>query len=165
MTPPLRTGLGASRLAPGLRQGAISVVAAFVAYIPTHFIGLHQGFWSAITAISVAQTELRDTESTARKQFTGATIGGLVGLGLALGFGDGLTVYAAAVVLSVMACWLLNVSNASQLSAVTATIILLVPHIGAPQLMLFSRLTEVGWGVCVGISVVWIEDRIIRQTF
>jgi len=37
-----------------MRQGLVSLVAAFCAYIPTHYIGLQQGFWSAITAISVA---------------------------------------------------------------------------------------------------------------
>jgi uncharacterized membrane protein YgaE (UPF0421/DUF939 family) len=160
---PTSRGDFAHRVVPGLRQAAISVVAGFCAYIPTHLIGLHQGFWSAITAISVAQMEFRDTQSTARKQFAGAAIGGAVGLCLTLGFGDNLMVYAVAVALSIMACWLLNVSDASQLAAITATIILLVPHTGSPQLMLFSRLTEVGWGVCAGISVVWMEDRAINR--
>ncbi len=153
----------ANRSVLGLRQAVISVIAAFAAYIPTHFIGLHQGFWSAITAISVAQMEFRDTKTTARKQFTGAIIGGLVALVLILSFGDHLIVYAAAIMLAVLLCWLLNVSDASQLAAVTATIILLVPHIGSPQLMLASRLSEVGWGVCVGLGVVWLEERIFHK--
>src|ERR1700761_1203780 len=116
------------RLKTGLRLAIVSVTAAFLAYTPYHLIGLHQGFWSAITAISVAQMEFRDTQSTARKQFTGAAIGGIVGLCLTLGFGDHLPVYAAAIVLSVLTCWLLSVADASQLGAITATIILLVPH-------------------------------------
>jgi uncharacterized membrane protein YgaE (UPF0421/DUF939 family) len=149
------------RLSGGGRQAVISVLAAFIAYLPTHLIGLHQGFWSAITAISVAQTEFRDSQSTARKQFTGAAIGGVAGLAVVLGFGDALPVYAAAVALAVLACWLLNIAESSQLAAVTATIILLVPHTGSLELMLFSRLTEVAWGVTVGLAVVWLEDRII----
>jgi uncharacterized membrane protein YccC len=153
----------ARRASLGIRQAVISVIAAFAAYTPTHFIGLHQGFWSAITAISVAQMEFRDTQTTARKQFTGAIIGGLVALVLILNFGDHLIVYAAAIMLAVLLCWLLNVSDASQLAAVTATIILLVPHVGSPQLMLFSRLSEVGWGVCVGLAVVWLEERIFHK--
>jgi hypothetical protein len=58
---------------------------------------------------------------------------------------------------------MLSVADASQLGAITATIILLVPHTGSPQLMLFSRLTEVAWGVCVGMSVVWLEDQLVRK--
>lgn len=61
-----------NRLFLGGRQAIISVIAAFAAYIPTHLIGLYQGFWSAITAIGVAQARFRDTTSTARKQFVGA---------------------------------------------------------------------------------------------
>ncbi len=149
-----------ARLSLGLRQAAISVVAAFLAYIPAHLIGLTQAFWSAITAIAVAQARFLDTKSTARKQFAGAAIGGVVGLGLILAFGDHLVVYAAAVVLSIIACWLLTVDDASQLAGITATIILLVPHTGTPERMLAARLSEVTWGVCVGIAVVWVEERL-----
>ncbi len=151
------------RLTGGARQAVISVLAAFIAYLPTHLIGLHQGFWSAITAIAVAQTKFQDTKSSARNQFTGAAIGGVAGLAVVLGFGAGLPVYAAAVALAILACWLLNIAEASQLAAVTATIILLVPHTGSPELMLFSRLTEVAWGVTAGLSVVWLEDRIVMR--
>jgi uncharacterized membrane protein YgaE (UPF0421/DUF939 family) len=151
------------RIALGLRQGVVSAVAAFCAYLPTHLIGLQQDFWSAITAISVAQMEFRDSTSTARKQFTGAAVGGAAGICLRLGFGDGLPVYAAAVVLAVLLCWVLNVADASQLAAITATIILLVPHTGSAQSMLVSRLSEVGWGVCVGILVAWAENKFIRK--
>jgi len=152
-----------SRVGLGFRQGLVSVVAAFLAYMPTHLIGLQQDFWSAITAISVAQMEFRDSTSTARKQFTGAAIGGAAGLAMSLLFGIHLQVYAAAVLLSVLLCWALNVADASQLAAITATIILLVPHTGSAEEMLFSRLSEVGWGVCVGISVAWAENNLIRK--
>jgi uncharacterized membrane protein YgaE (UPF0421/DUF939 family) len=133
-----------SRLGLGFRQGLVSVVVAFLAYIPTYLIGLQQDFWGAITAISVAQREFRDSASTARKQFTGPAIGGAAGLGISLLFGIHRQVYAAALLLSVMLCWALDVTDASQLAAITATIILLVPHTGSAEEMLFSRLSEVG---------------------
>jgi uncharacterized membrane protein YccC len=147
----------------GLRQGGVSVVAAFCAYVPAHLIGLQQPFWSAITAISVAQMEFHATRSIARKQATGAAIGGAVGLCMILGFGDQLWVYAAAVMLAVLVCWMLNVGDASQLGGITATIIMLVPHTGSPQVILFSRLSEVGWGVCVGLAIAWAVDRAVRK--
>ncbi len=139
------------------------MVAAFCAYIPTHFIGLQQAFWSAITAIAVAQMEFKATRSIARKQFIGAAVGGAIGLGMTLGFGDNLVVYASAVVLAVLICWLLNVGDASQLGGITATIIMLVPHTGTPQSILLSRLSEVAWGVCVGLAVAWATDRLVRK--
>jgi uncharacterized membrane protein YgaE (UPF0421/DUF939 family) len=148
------------RLSLGGRQALISVTAAFAAYLPTHLIGLHQGFWSAITAIAVAQARFRDTASTARKQFVGAAIGGMIGLVLLLGLGDHLLVYAAAVMVSVLLCWVLNIADCSQLAASTTTIILLVPWTGSPELAFLSRVSEVGWGVCVGVSIVWLEGRL-----
>lgn len=152
-----------TQLSLGARQAFISVTAALSAYIPTHLVGLHQGFWSAITAIAVAQASFRDTANNGRKQFIGAAIGGLVGLGLLLGWGDHLVIYAAAIAISVMLCWALNVSESSQLAGITATILLLVPQTSAPGLTFISRIAEVWWGVCVGISIVWIERRILRM--
>jgi uncharacterized membrane protein YccC len=158
--PEFRLSAITNRLSLGSRQAFISVIAAFAAYLPTHLIGLHQGFWSAITAIAVAQARLRDTRSTARKQFIGAAIGGVTGLVLLLGLGNHLLVYAAAVMVSIILCWVLKVADCSQLAAITATIILLVPWSGSPEVAFLSRVSEVGWGVCVGVSIVWLAERI-----
>jgi len=146
----------AQRLAKGAHYGIISAVAAVVAYVPTQSLGLNEGFWGAVTAIAVVQTEFRATQSTARDQFVGAAVGGFVALCLLLALGNHLLVYAAAVLLATLACWALNVGTACRLAGITATIILLVPHTGPPERMLISRLSEVGWGVCVAIGVVWL---------
>lgn len=155
--------IGAHRRAvPGLRQAVTSTAAAFAAYFPTHLMGLPQAFWSAITAIAVAQAEFQATRNTAKRQVAGVIIGGTVALCLVLTSGEGLAIYAAAIVLSVLAAWLLNLADAAQLAGITATIILLVPHTGTPQQMLFSRLTEVIWGVCAGLAIVWAEGRVTK---
>ncbi len=148
------------RMAGGAHHGLISACAAVLAYLPTQAFGLKESFWSAITAISVVQTEFQATQSTARDQFIGAAIGGTIGVCVSLAFGEQLLVYAAAVVVSMLTCWALNVASASRLAGITATIILLVPHTGSPERMFAARLTEVGWGVCVAIAVVWLAGRI-----
>lgn len=148
------------RLAAGTHHGAISASAALLAFIPAHAIGLGQSFWSAITAISVAQTEFRAAQTTARDQFLGAAVGGFIGLGAYLALGQSLIVYAVAVVLAMLVCWALNVASASRLAGITATIILLVPHVGSPESMFVARLIEVGWGVCVAVAIVWLAGRL-----
>jgi uncharacterized membrane protein YgaE (UPF0421/DUF939 family) len=150
----------AQRLANGTQQGIISAVAAVVAYVPTQSLGINEGFWGAITAIAVVQTEFQATQSTARDQFVGAAVGGLIALCLLLALGNHLLVYAAAVLLAILACWALNVGTACRLAGITATIILLVPHSSPPERMLISRLSEVAWGVCVAIAVVWLAARL-----
>ena len=151
------------RLVGGVAHGVMSAVAALVAYVPTEALNLREGFWSAITAIAVVQSEFRATRSTARDQFLGAATGGLIGLGALLAFGQGMGTYAAAVVLSLTACWVINVASAGRLAGITATIILIVPHQGTAQQMFGSRVLEVGWGVCVAIAVGWTATRLLRS--
>ncbi|HJE24727.1 MAG TPA: FUSC family protein [Methylorubrum populi] len=151
------------RFSGGLAHGVMSAVAALLAYLPTQFLGLREGFWAAITAVAVAQTEFGATRSTARDQFTGAAVGGVVGLGAYLGLGPSLPTYAAAVVLAILVCWLVNVASACRLAAITTTIILLVPHLGPVERMAGSRVIEVGWGVCVAIVTVWLVTRLNQR--
>lgn len=148
------------RFAGGAHHGAISASAALLAFIPAHAIGLGQSFWSAITAISVAQTEFHAAQTTARDQFLGAAVGGLTGLCAFFAFGQSLIVYALAAFLAMLACWAMNVASASRLAGITATIMLLVPHAGSPESMFVSRLVEVGWGVCVAVATVWVAGRL-----
>ncbi len=150
-----------TRASHGLQHAAMSAVAAILAYLPTQFLSLREGFWAAITAIGVVQTEFGATRTTARDQFTGAALGGVIGLGVAMLFRHGLFSYAFAVMLAIVVCWLINVASAARLAGVTATIILLVPHPGAtPEQMMISRVSEVAWGVTVAISVVWLAARL-----
>ncbi|MDB5397385.1 MAG: rane protein [Rhodospirillales bacterium] len=150
-----------TRAISGLQHAAMSMVAAILAYLPTQFLGLREGFWAAITAIGVVQTEFGATQTTARDQFTGAALGGLIAVSVVLFIGRGIASYGLAVMLSIMSCWLINVASAARLAGVTATIVLLVPHASAsPLQMMISRVVEVGWGVTVAIFVVWLAVRL-----
>lgn len=147
------------RLVAGGHHGILSACAALMAYLPAQALGLGQSFWSALAAIAVVQTEFRAAESTARDQFLGAAIGGIIGVGSALMLGKGLLVYCLALVLAAVACWVLNLATASRLAGITATIILLVPHADTAEGMFVSRVLEVGWGVCAAIGTVWFAAR------
>jgi len=148
------------RIEAGAHHGGVSACAALLAFVPAHAIGLRESFWSAITAISVAQTEFRATQTTARDQFIGAAVGGIAGLATFLALGQSLLVYGLAVVVAMLACWALNVASASRLAGITATIILLVPRVGSAQSMFVSRLVEVGWGICAAVATVWLAGRL-----
>lgn len=151
------------RLRDGLQHGVMSTSAALAAYLPTQALGLREGFWAALTAIAVVQTEFGATRLTARDQFVGAAIGGAIGVAVVLTTGQHLASYALAVVLSMVVAGLVNVASAARLSGITATIILLVPHQGTAQAMMLSRVFEVGWGVCAAIGVVWLFGRLGRR--
>ena len=116
--------------------------------------------WGAITAIAVVQTEYKAARTTARDQFVGAAIGGGIGVAVVAATGQHLVSYVVAVVVSVLASWMLNVATAARLSGVTATIIMVVPHAGSPQSEMMARVSEVAWGLSVAIAVVWLTGRL-----
>ncbi|MDR3530903.1 MAG: FUSC family protein [Rhodopila sp.] len=145
-------------LTDGLVHGIMSAGAALIAYLPTQALGLREGFWAAITAITVVQNALAEVRASARDQFVGATIGGSVGVVVSIFAGQHLASFALAVILAMVLCSMLNLGSAARLAGITATIILLVPHQGSAQTMMVSRIAEVGWGVCVAIVVVWFTE-------
>jgi uncharacterized membrane protein YgaE (UPF0421/DUF939 family) len=155
-----------ARLAPrakligGAAQGLMSAFAAIIAYLPTKPLGLQEGFWAAITAIAVVQGEFGATRNSARDQFAGAAIGGLISAIIVTLFGQHLWPYVLAVVASMLTCWLFDVGSAARLSGATATIILLVPHQRSVAHMMLSRIAEVGWGVTAGIATVWTVNKV-----
>jgi uncharacterized membrane protein YgaE (UPF0421/DUF939 family) len=130
--------------------------------VPARALGVQEGFWGAITAISVLQTEFKTSWATARDQFTGAAVGGTMALIVLLALGQDVAGYAVAVVASLLVCWAINVPSAARLAGITATIVLLVPRSASAERMFVSRLSEVGWGICVAISLVWIADHALR---
>lgn len=149
-----------ARVRGGLRQGALSTIAAVLAWLSTQAFGLREGFWAAITAVAVTQTQLNAATSVARDQFAGAAIGGLVATLVSLAFGSGPGGFAAALVAAQLLCWVIGVESASRLAGITAVIIFLVPHQGSAIRMTLSRVGEVSWGVTVAIGLVWLTSRI-----
>jgi uncharacterized membrane protein YgaE (UPF0421/DUF939 family) len=149
------------RIAAGARGGIIAAVAAVAAYLPVEFLQLKQGIWAAIAAIAAVQSEFQSTRSTARDQCLGAAVGGVAGLfGFHLPF-EHLSMYAATVLTSMVICSALNVTSASRLSAITATIVFLVPHTDQSAWnAVLSRVSMVGWGVGVAVATVWLAARL-----
>lgn len=151
------------RLRDGFATGVITTIAALAAYLPTQAFGLREGFWAAITAIFVAQSEFGASRTTARDQFAGAAIGSLISVLAIMIASDRFPSYAIAVVLSVLCAWLLHVATATKLAAVTATILLLVPHQDSVEVMMLSRIAEVAWGICAALATVWGATRFDRR--
>ncbi len=150
------------RCRDGLYDAFMIGLAALLAYVPAHLVGITEGFWGSIIAISVVQNEIAATEKIAKNQFIGVAIGGLFGfLGLLL-FGPSAVVYATAVFLAMLACALLNVASANRIAGIACTIVMLVPFGSTPLHIFLARVGEVTWGTCVGLGIVWIADRLSR---
>jgi uncharacterized membrane protein YgaE (UPF0421/DUF939 family) len=152
------------RFGGGVEQGAISVIAALLAYLPVAHLHLADGFWSSITAIAVTQGRFHDSAQLGQRQFIGAAVGGGVGLCAAVLCGSALWVYAGAVFLSIYLCALINRRDSGQLAGITATIILLVPHTASAEQTALARLGEVALGAAMGLVVSWLAHFLHRKT-
>jgi uncharacterized membrane protein YgaE (UPF0421/DUF939 family) len=148
------------RVSEGGMMALQAVGGATLAYLIARALHPEQAFWAAITAIAVSQHSYADTQNLSRDQFIGAMVGGVCGLAGAMLGGGYLIAYVAAVAVAIVVCWCVNVGSAARLGGITATIMLLVPGIGAPWDVALTRLGEVTLGTVSALFVSWVIARI-----
>jgi uncharacterized membrane protein YccC len=153
----------AHRLIKGSWMAAQALASASIGYGLGLLLHTQQAFWAALTAIAVTQATYVDTRASSRDQVIGAIIGGTVAMIAAYIAQDNYPVYAVAIVVVIILCWLLNVGSAGKLGGSTATIVLLVPHTGAFWAIALTRLGEVTLGITSALLVTrsasWLEER------
>lgn len=148
------------RLVVGSLQAVRVGAAASLGYFVARDIGLNQGFWAAITAISVTQNSFAEVKSSSLDQFTGAVFGALLGLSAAAFGHDHYLAYVLAIMLGTLLCWLFNLGAAGRISSITTTIIMLVPHTGPFWQVALLRLGEVLIGALSALLVTAIVDKL-----
>jgi uncharacterized membrane protein YccC len=151
------------RLLAGLAHALRAVLAAALGYYAALALGLEQGFWAAITAISVTQSSYAEVRHSSRDQFTGAIIGGLIGIAVAALVHDQFPAYALAVIAGMTLCWMLDLGAAGRIAGVTTTIVMLVPHQGTFLQFALFRLGEVALGAVAALLVTRLCDLVGRR--
>lgn len=151
------------RLVLGLAQALRAVLAASLGYFGARELGLQQGYWAAITAISVSQSSHVDVRNSSRDQFLGAMIGGLIGMAVATLGHDRYLAYALAVTIGMVLCSAFNLGAAGRISGITTTIIMLVPQQGAFWQIALFRLGEVTLGAAAALLVSAASDALERR--
>ncbi len=125
-------------------------------------VGLHEGYWAAISAVVVLQSDLKGTQTSARDRFIGTGIGALIGLLCAFVWHGHAGIYALAVGVTVLLCTLGKLGNAGRLAAVTVSVIVLIPRDEAIWRIALLRFLEVSWGILVALTVAAAGARIVR---
>lgn len=150
------------RLLAGLAHALRAVLAATLGYYGALALGLEQGYWAAITAISVSQSSYAEVRSSSRDQFLGAMIGGLVGMTVTTLGHEHYLAYVLAVMIGMVLCSVLNLGAAGRISGITTTIIMLVPHAGAFWQFALFRLGEVTLGATAALLVTRASNLLER---
>src|ERR1700733_443550 len=120
-------------------------------WLATRF-GLHDGYWGAISAIIVLQSNLGSTITASRDRLLGTLIGALFGFSFAL-FGTLPWNYILAVLAAVTVCGLLGFRSSSRLAGVTITIVMLVQNIISHWALALDRVGQVLLGIVVALLV------------
>src|SRR5208283_5833918 len=105
-----------------------ALAAGLCWWLATRF-GLHDGYWGAISAIIVLQSNFGSTITASRDRLLGTLIGAVFGFSFSL-FGALPWNYILAVLAAVIVCGLLGLRNSSRLAGVTVTIVMLVEKTG-----------------------------------
>jgi hypothetical protein len=134
-----------------LIHAAKTALAAALCWWIVMLFGLHDGYWGAISAIIVLQSNFGATISASRDRIFGTLIGALFGFSCTL-FGALPWNYILAVLAAVIVCGLLGLRSSSRLAGVTITIIMLVKT-GSHWTLALDRVVEVFLGIVVAIAI------------
>jgi uncharacterized membrane protein YccC len=128
-----------------------ALAAALCWWLALRF-GLHDGYWGAISAIIVLQSNMGATVNASRDRILGTLIGALLGFSFSL-FGALPWNYILAVLTAVIVCGLLGLRSSSRLAGVTITIIMLVQKTGPRWSLALDRVSQVLLGIVVALAV------------
>jgi uncharacterized membrane protein YccC len=134
-----------------IHAGRTSLAAALCWWIALR-MGLQDGYWGAISAIIVLQSNFGATISASRDRILGTIIGAALGFGFSL-FGLLPWNYVLALLAAIILCGVLGLRSSSRLAGVTISIIMLVHKGGSHWLLALHRVGEVLLGIFVAVAV------------
>jgi len=114
--------------------------------------GLHDGYWGAISAIIVLQSNFGSTITASRDRLLGTLIGAIFGFSFSL-FGSLPWNYVLALVAAVTLCGLLGFRSSSRLAGVTITIVMLVQNASSHWTVALDRVSQVFLGIVIALLV------------
>jgi uncharacterized membrane protein YccC len=135
-----------------LRDAAKNALAAACSYWLAKLLHLPDGYWGAISAVIVLQSNVGATVTASRDRLIGTLIGAMFGFSFSL-FGGLPWNYFAAVGAAVLVCGLLGLRASGRLAGVTITIVMLVHQQGPRWELPLFRVIEVALGIVVALAV------------
>jgi uncharacterized membrane protein YgaE (UPF0421/DUF939 family) len=144
-----------------LQQGIRTALAAALAYWITGLLHFPGGYWAAISAIVVMQSEVGEAVTASRDRLAGTAMGAVVGLLTSLVWHHSVLVFSLGVLVVMILCTAFHYRNAGRLGGVTVAIIVLIPYPGALWHIAFQRFLEVSFGIVISLLVAVAWTRVI----
>ncbi len=143
---------------PGLKHATKTAIAAAASLYLARFIKMPEGYWAAITAIIVMQSNVGATLYASWTRLVGTAIGAVVAGVFVQFFGTSTLHFGIAVLLVVLICDLAGLADAYRLAGVTVAIVMLINRLAPTWVIAGERFLQVGLGIVVGIAtsvLVW----------
>ncbi len=135
-----------------LIQGLKTGLAAGLCYWLSMHFGLHEGYWSAISAIIVLQSNVGSTITASRDRIIGTAMGAILGF-IASPWERHPAAFAIAVTAAMVLCGALELKNSARLAGVTISIVMLVQRNGSHWRIALNRFFEVALGILIALLV------------
>jgi uncharacterized membrane protein YgaE (UPF0421/DUF939 family) len=149
---PARTGL--------LKQAVKTAAAALISLYCSRFLKLPEGYWAAISAIIVLQSDLESTLRASVNRLAGTAIGAVVGAGVSVYFSEQFWIFGLALMLAMLICALLDQWESYRFAGVTVAIVMLIPHRASPWIVGMHRFAEISLGIVVALAAEAISGKI-----
>jgi uncharacterized membrane protein YccC len=136
-----------------LKQAVKTGLAAGLCLYATRLFKLPQGYWGAISAIIVMQSNFATTLRASWARLAGTAIGATTGALFVAFWGGHLLAFGFAVAVAILVCESLGLPESYRLAGATVAIVMLVNRVGSPWVIAFDRFLEVGLGVVIALLV------------
>jgi uncharacterized membrane protein YccC len=135
------------------KQAIKTAIAGVAAMYLTRLFHLPQGYWAAISALIVMQSNVGATLSASRTRLAGTAVGAVVGGAFMALLGDSMLDFALAVAVAFFLCFVLRLPDSQRLATVTVAIIMLIGHSTSAWVVALHRFTEVSLGILIALVI------------
>jgi len=138
-----------------VRHGLKTALATILALAAARAMGLHFGYWAALSAVIVMQVSVADSVQMGWYRVTGTAIGAAMGVAAITAFPDTALMNSLALFLAVGLCAFMTRYNSRyRMAAITATIVIMASA-GQADRVLFGleRVVEIAIGVACAFAV------------
>jgi uncharacterized membrane protein YccC len=135
------------------KQAIKTAIAGVVSMYITRLFNLPQGYWAAISALIVMQSNVGATLSASRTRLAGTAVGAVVGGAFTALLGDNMLDFTLAVTVAFFLCFMLRLPDSQRLATVTVAIIMLIGRSASVWVIALHRFTEVSIGILIALVI------------
>lgn len=135
------------------KQAIKTAVAGVISLFLTNLFHLPEGYWAAISAFIVMQSNVGATVAASRTRLAGTAVGAIIGGAFVAIWGANMLAFGLAVTIAFFVCTQLRLAESQRLATVTVAIIMLITRTSAAWVIALRRFSEVALGILIALMV------------